>query len=74
VIIRRFAVETSIPWQTGYVIVLERIVGIGHLPTVVLQHYARTPTLDFFGSWTYASFFPAPFLAGFALWFFRRTE
>jgi membrane-associated phospholipid phosphatase len=67
-LIRQFADETGIPWRSEYVVTLDRIVGMGRLPTSLLQQHLSMPYLDVFACWIYASFLVVPFVAAGILW------
>lgn len=43
VLLRRVADDTGIPWLHRYVIEMDRIVGIGSIPAVALQHLWYSP-------------------------------
>ena len=70
--LRSGADNTGIPWQFDYVIALERVVGLGTVPTVWLQERLYSDgeirTLDTLTYAVYASYFFAPHLVGVLIW------
>jgi len=65
--LRVFADDTSMPWQAGYVIELDRVLGLGRNPTELLQT-VRGPVLDWIACWTYISFYFTPFVFALLVW------
>ena len=70
--LRPGADNTGIPWQSDYVIALERVVGFGTVPTGWLQERLYSDgeirTLDTLTYAIYASYFFAPHLVGVLVW------
>ena len=44
--LRGVADDTGMPWQTAYVVGADRVIGLGHNPTAVLQAWLRHPWVD----------------------------
>ncbi len=70
--LRSGADNTGIPWQFDYVIALERVVGLGTVPTVWLQEHLYSDgeirTLDTLMYAVYLSYFFVPHLVGVLVW------
>lgn len=77
VVLRRLADEAGMPWLHGYVIDIDRVLGLGTIPTVIFQRlwYApATPTLlDALTVGLHLSYYVVPPLAAMVLWTFDRA-
>ncbi|MCC6236043.1 MAG: inositol phosphorylceramide synthase [Dehalococcoidia bacterium] len=64
----------GVPVQVGYVVVLDRVLGLGQLPTLLLQEATgATPALGMAAFGVYASFFVAPVFVFLAAWHADRA-
>jgi membrane-associated phospholipid phosphatase len=70
--LRLFADQTGVPWQTDYVVIADRLIGLGRNPTAALQSWIHSRTVDVIACWTYVSFFIVPSFVAIALWWRRR--
>jgi membrane-associated phospholipid phosphatase len=74
--LRTIADETGIPWQYGYVFEVDKLLGLGHVPTVWLQdrlyETGRMTTLEWACVTVYASYFTGHFILGGLIWAFKR--
>lgn len=72
VVLRRVADDTGMPWLHRYVIEIDRILGIGSIPTVALQHLWYSPgtpgLLDAITVALHLSYYLVPPAIGIALW------
>jgi membrane-associated phospholipid phosphatase len=77
-LLRALADETGVPWQFDYVIAIERVVGLGTVPTVWLQQHFYTPgaisNLDYLLYAVYISYFFVPHLAAVLIWRANRDR
>lgn len=76
VVLRRLADDAGMPWLHGYVIDIDRVLGLGTIPTVIFQRLWYTPTvptvLDAVTVGLHLSYYLVPPLAAMALWSFDR--
>jgi membrane-associated phospholipid phosphatase len=72
VVLRRLADDTGVPWLHGYVIDIDRAIGLGTVPTVVLQrmwYSANLPSLlDTITIGFHLSYYVVPPSIGIVLW------
>jgi len=77
VLLRRVADDTGIPWLHRYVIEMDRIVGIGSIPAVALQHLWYSPgrpgPLDGAAVVLHLSYYLVPPAIGIVLWSASQT-
>lgn len=73
-LLRKVADATGLPWQADYVITIDRVLGLGHVPTLWLQqqlyHFGSASWLDWFAIGVHLSYYVAPMVAGVLLWKF----
>ncbi len=68
-----FLPTLGVPVEVGYVVAIDRALGLGYLPTAVLQHLgASTPVLGIAAFGVYASFFFAPVFIFLGAWYADR--
>jgi membrane-associated phospholipid phosphatase len=76
--LRTLADRTFIPVRFEYVIDLDRLLFLGHVPTIWLQErlydFGNPSALDLLMLVAYVSYFPVPYLLAVALWFWNREQ
>src|SRR4051812_48846257 len=72
VVLRRLADDAGMPWLHSYVIDIDRVVGLGTLPTVIFQRLWYSPahpsSLDAVAVGFHLSYYVVPPLAGIGFW------
>lgn len=76
VVLRRLADDAGMPWLHGYVIHIDKVLGLGTIPTVTLQglwYSVATPTLlDSVTVGLHLSYYFVPPAVGIVLWSFNQ--
>jgi membrane-associated phospholipid phosphatase len=76
--LRRLADETGLPLHVDYAIDIDRLLGVGNVPTVWLQQHLYAPgtvtPLVVAATVVYASYFLVPHAVAFVLWKTDRTR